>query len=558
MFTRYTPTTLWSHPLSALKARRISYAAARGQAVGLRCPCRVQCVARSLSPITMSIQIRPNFSAYINPQLYCRFSHLITTSRSKKKKKFFTMAMANFLCFSLAFLLLSSHASLADQFGESQEGRRLGTQSQCRIERLRAQEPRRRIDAEAGFTEHFDENDEQFDCAGVSAFRRTIQPGGLVLPFFSNSPILLYVLRGSGIVGTIIPGCPETFQSFQQHESEHGGRKQGQRFRDQHQKIHHFREGDVIAIPAGVSHWCYNDGESAVVTINVVDTSNQANQLDRNHRQFLLAGSQQSGGQQGESERGSSGRNILGGFDPQMLADAIGIRRELVEKIQGREDNRGNIVKVRAGELQVLRPSESRQSEEDESQEESSNGLEQAVCSMKIRENIRKASRADVYNPDAGRITSLNSQKLPILRFLRLSAEWGTLKRNAITPPQWNVNAHSVRYIIKGTARCQVVDDRGRAVFDGELRQGQILVVPQNFPELLQSRSDDFEWVSIKTNDNAMVNQIVGRGSAMKSMPVDVIMNSYRVSREEARMVKENRGQEVGVFSPRSQGKASA
>ena len=46
---------------------------------------------------------------------------------------------------------------------------------------------------------------------------------------------------------------------------------------------------------------------------------------------------------------------------------------------------------------------------------------------MKIKENIGKPSTADVYSPQAGRISTLNSLSMPILRHLRLSAERGFL-----------------------------------------------------------------------------------------------------------------------------------
>jgi mannose-6-phosphate isomerase-like protein (cupin superfamily) len=37
--------------------------------------------------------------------------------------------------------------------------------------------------------------------------------------------------------------------------------------RDQHQKIHRFREGDIIEIPAGAEQWEYNDGETPLIVI---------------------------------------------------------------------------------------------------------------------------------------------------------------------------------------------------------------------------------------------------------------------------------------------------
>lgn len=68
----------------------------------------------------------------------------------------------------------------------------------------------------------------------------------------------------------------------------------------------------------------------------------------------------------------------------------------------------------------------------------------------------------------------------------------------------------------------------------------------------IQARSERFEWISFKTNDNAMVSQVVGKASVLRGMPIEVLMNSYRISREEARRLKFNRGFETSIFAPRS------
>lgn len=107
---------------------------------------------------------------------------------------------------SLALCLLLPHASLAQLgFGQRSSGqplvahRRLGFRSQCQLERLTALEPTRRVPSEAGFTEYFDQYNEQFQCAGVAAQRRTIQPKGLLLPSFSDAPSLIYIVQGSSL-----------------------------------------------------------------------------------------------------------------------------------------------------------------------------------------------------------------------------------------------------------------------------------------------------------------------------------------------------------------------
>jgi mannose-6-phosphate isomerase-like protein (cupin superfamily) len=87
----------------------------------------------------------------------------------------------------------------------------------------------------------------------------------------------------------MFPGCPETFEDPQQQSQQGQGQRRGQgqsqrSEQDRHQKIRHFREGDIIALPAGVAHWCYNDGDSPVVAVSLLHTNNYANQLDENPR----------------------------------------------------------------------------------------------------------------------------------------------------------------------------------------------------------------------------------------------------------------------------------
>jgi hypothetical protein len=48
-----------------------------------------------------------------------------------------------------------------------------------------------------------------------------------------------------------------------------------------------------------------------------------------------------------------------------------------------------------------------------------------------------------------------------------------------------------------------------------------------------------------------MVSHIAGKNSILRALPVDVIANAYRISRQEARNLKNNRGEELGAFTPK-------
>lgn len=107
-------------------------------------------------------------------------------------------------------------------------------------------------------------------------------------------------------------------------------------------------------------------------------------------------------------------------------------------------------------------------------------------------------------------------------------------------------------YVTRGSGRVQVADDYGRNVFDGDLQEGQIFVVPQNFAVVKKASSRGFEWISVKTNDRAKRSRLAGRISVIRAMPEDVLANAFRISREQARRLKYNRD-EVSVFTPSQQ-----
>ncbi|XP_021982239.1 11S globulin seed storage protein G3-like [Helianthus annuus] len=454
---------------------------------------------------------------------------------------------------SLSFLLLIHASCLAYQPSFQQ-------QNQCQIQRLNALEPIERVQSEAGFTEFFNSNEQEFQCAGVEVIRHQIQPQGLLLPSYTNTPILFYVEQGSGIQGVMLPGCPETYEvSTEQFE----GRKGGGAFTDRHQKIHQFRQGDVVAIPTGAAHWLYNNGQDELVIIALLDSTNYANQLDPNHRRFFLAGNSQGEQQQQQQQQQFQPRswqrrqqgesqqegwdNILRGFTTETLAEAFNVDHETAELLRGENDQRGHIIFVQNG-LQVIQPP-MRREEQEYRRGPRANGVEETICSMKLQMNIDDPSNADLYNPQAGRCTHLNSFKFPILQFLQLSAERGVLHRYGIVSPHWIMNAHNIIYVTEGNMRIQIVNDLGQEVFNDEVQEQQLVVVPQNFAVVKQAGEQGCRWISFRTNDNAMINTLAGRTSVMRALPVDVLANAYQLSREDAQKVKYNR-QESVLFTP--------
>ncbi|KAJ4825718.1 hypothetical protein Tsubulata_001217 [Turnera subulata] len=488
------------------------------------------------------------------------------------------MAYSSYISLTLCIVLLfhgcvnAQIEQVTSRQSESRRQRELRSQqNQCQLERINALEPSRTFQSEAGNTEVWDENDEQFQCAGVAIMRHTIEQRGLLLPHYANAPKLIYVEQGTALHGAAIPGCPETYQSSgSQVAGERGERGSS---RDQHQKVRQIREGDVLALPAGVADWFYNNGESRLVLVVLLDTGNSANQLDQDFRKFFLAGNPQGELQslRGQYQRGELRgrststrgqqqryRSVLSGFDERILAEAFNIDTQLASRLRNEEDRRGIIVRVQR-EFQMVSPhyagqeQEAREREEYEMERGSrggryANGFEETFCSARLKHNLNDPSRADVFNPNAGRLTSVNSYNLPILRFIQLSAQKGVLYRNAMMTPSWNMNAHSICYITRGSGRCQIVSDNGQTVFDGQVRRGQVITAPQNFAVVKRAGSEGLEWISFKTNDNAQISQLAGRVSAIRAIPEEVLSNAFQISREEARRIKFNR-EEVTLFS---------
>ncbi|KAL6271429.1 hypothetical protein ACE6H2_028340 [Prunus campanulata] len=529
--------------------------------------------------------------------------------------------MAKAFVFSLCLLLVFNGCLAARQS-------QLSPQNQCQLNQLQAREPDNRIQAEAGQIETWNFNQDDFQCAGVAASRITIQRNGLHLPSYSNAPQLIYVVQGRGVLGAVFSGCPETFEESQQSSQEqqqqqqgeqgrqHGqqvqqqeqqgrqqeqpqgeqGRQQQQQFEqlDRHQKTRRIREGDVIAIPAGVAYWSYNDGDQELVAVNLFHVSSDHNQLDQNPRKFYLAGNpenefnqqgqsqprqqgvqgqqeqQQPFGRPGQQEQQGNGNNVFSGFNTQLLAQALNVNEETARNLQGQNDNRNQIIRVR-GNLDFVQPPrgqlerehEERQQEQLQQERQRAgqqggqlmvNGLEETFCSLRLKENIGNPERADIFSPRAGRISTLNSHNLPILRWLRLSAERGFFYRNGIYSPHWNANAHAVVYVIRGNARVQVVNENGDPILDQEVQQGQLFIVPQNHGVIQQAGNQGFEYIAFKTEDNAFINTMAGRTSFLRALPDEVLANAYQISREQARQLKYNRQETIALSSSQQRG----
>ncbi|KAK4775801.1 hypothetical protein SAY87_023762 [Trapa incisa] len=156
-------------------------------------------------------------------------------------------------CLGFLPLFHSCSGQITDLGGSVRRHQRhpLRFRSECRLENLHVLEPSRRIEAEAGYTELWDEKEEALTCTGSAFTRHVIRRNGLFLPSYSNPAELMYVVQGRGLYGVTVPGCPETYQSEfrgRQGTSEMEGVKRF--FGDRHQKVREIHEGDINPCPS--------------------------------------------------------------------------------------------------------------------------------------------------------------------------------------------------------------------------------------------------------------------------------------------------------------------
>ncbi|KAH9295818.1 hypothetical protein KI387_039406 [Taxus chinensis] len=171
---------------------------------------------------------------------------------------------------------------------------------------------------------------------------------------------------------------------------------------------------------------------------------------------------------------------------------------------------------------------------------------------MRLRHNADRPDEADVYVRDGGRLNTVNGFKLHALTHLNLAAERGVLHPGAMCVPSW-LSCHAIVYATRGDARIQVVENRGRKVFDGRIREGEFIVIPQFYAVVKRAGDQGFEWITFTTSHSPIRSSLAGRNSVLKAMPEEVVMNAYNISCREAHQLRWNREHDSLIMPPRRQ-----
>lgn len=111
------------------------------------------------------------------------------------------------------------------------------------------------------------------------------------------------------------------------------------------------------------------------------------------------------------------------------------------------------------------------------------------------------------------------------------------------------MNGHSILYVIRGNAQVQAVNNNGRTVMKDNVKEGDMVVVPQFFAATIRAGRTGFEWVAVKTTASPMESPLAGYTSVLRALPLEVVARSYRASPGEAQQLKLNRGGESILLS---------
>ncbi|XP_065850966.1 11S globulin seed storage protein Ana o 2.0101-like [Euphorbia lathyris] len=149
---------------------------------------------------------------------------------------------------------------------------------------------------------------------------------------------------------------------------------------------------------------------------------------------------------------------------------------------------------------------------------------DESLCNINTRiAKISDPSRADLFIPGVGQLTTIDVHQLSILESSQLSVTYTLL--------------------LKGKGHIQVVDDNGKNVFDDIVKEGQLLLVLHSFLMAEQAKSEIYEYFTFKTNGNPITSKLTGRNSVINCLPLEVLTNAFEINKEEAKKVKLGRNE---------------
>ncbi|GAQ85384.1 RmlC-like cupins superfamily protein [Klebsormidium nitens] len=323
--------------------------------------------------------------------------------------------------------------------------------------------------------------------ARVGVKELILEPGGMLLPQYSNAQSLGYVLEGSARAELIDPVVPTSLRRLKQ--------------------------GDVVVLPEGHVFGLHNDGSEIFKILGVDRGTERACGLD-SPTNFTLFGNR---------DDKSGGASILNGFSKDVLAAAFNVDEPTVEQLLPSEKG-ASIIKLdkkKRGRGRAHGPTRA--------------AVDWPLGDMRF--NLEETP-PDIVNK-GGSYKAVTVSRLPSLEKVDISAAYATLKPDAIFAPSRYFPAHRVTYFTRGKGRIQVAAPGGTNALDQEVSAGQLVVIPKNFPFItMAARDSPLEWVDLYMACSSLCFCFVaGNDSVYKALPFDWLVTGFNADPEIEKVV---------------------
>ncbi|PWA37825.1 11-S seed storage protein [Artemisia annua] len=270
------------------------------------------------------------------------------------------------------------------------------------------------------------------------------------------------------------------------------------------------KKGDVLPLLRGVVSWWFNSGDNDTTIIFLGETTKA--QVPGDFSYFFMTG-------------------ILGFLN--------GFQSDFVEKIFDLDNNQvKDILTSQQGALIV----------------KLKNGTVFPSPSVhrKVYAPIDTTS-ADVVVKGGGIINSLTEKDFSVLVKMGLSATFVRLEGKAIFSPSYAADG-SVRavYVAKGSGQIRVVANEGKPSFDGEVVEGELLILPQFSAASVLANEGGIELFSVITSSKPIFEQLAGNDSVWKALSHEVLQSALNISPELEKLFKKKNENVLAIIPPRS------
>lgn len=127
------------------------------------------------------------------------------------------------------------------------------------------------------------------------------------------------------------------------------------------------------------------------------------------------------------------------------------------------------------------------------------------------------------------------------------------LESKALTAPGWFTNADQMIFCVRGSARVQVVRPSGKMACDVEMKKGDMLMVPKNYPAMMQAGDDGFDASVVTNCDRPVAMHMAGKDSVFNMMQREVRMGTFKINEEMDRRVhEESKRRHTAILLPPS------